>query len=86
MLTAVLFLQCGALAISALKIMQANDAFTFFSQSMTICRPYMDEKQAELFYSRFARTQGRADFIAITAELRQLADSDQLILPNYKPW
>lgn len=83
---AVIFFLCGAMAISGLKIIQANDAFTFFSQSMTICRPYMDEKQAELFYSRFARTQGRADFIAITADLRQLATSHQLSLPNYKPW
>jgi hypothetical protein len=41
---------------------------TFFSQSMAICRPYMDDKQVQEFPSRFAMIRGKADFMAIADE------------------
>jgi hypothetical protein len=80
------FVACGADYINALKIVQANDALTYFSQAMTICRPYMDENQAKMFSSRFASVRGKADFMLIISDLQQLAATRQVKLPDYTPW
>ena len=81
-----ILLPMSVLFLVSLKIEEANVAYTFFAQSMAICRPYMADKQAETFSSRFASVRGRADYMNIIAELRRIAASKQLTLPDYKPW
>lgn len=81
-----LFVACGSIFISMLKIEQASEALAFFSQSLTICKPYMSDNEAEIFESRFARIQSKADYIVLTNELRQFATTKQLKLPTYSPW
>ena len=81
-----LFLLIGMFLIQSLKIMQANGAYTFFSQSMTICRPYIEEREAQMLASRFAGIQRRADYIEIIDELRRIATSKQRQLPDFQPW
>ena len=68
------------------KVIQANRAYNFFSQSMTICRPYMEERQAQMLASRFAGIQRRADYIDIIDELRRIAASNHRQLPDFEPW
>lgn len=82
----ILLIQTGAGFIGNLKVLQANSALAYFAQSMTICRPYMDDHQYEMLESRFARIQGRNDYLVITSELQKFADSKQLELPKYSPW
>jgi hypothetical protein len=84
--TLLVVLDSTAFLINQLMILQANNALTFFSQSMAICRPYMDEKQAQMLESRFAAIRTRADYIIVTSELRQLAAANHRTLPNYQPW
>ena len=72
--------------VGLLKTSQANTAYTFYAQSMTICRPYMDEHEAQLLASRFAGLQGRADYLAVIDELRRVAASNQRTLPEFEPW
>jgi hypothetical protein len=85
-LIVLLFIFIGADFISILKVAQANRAYGFFSQSMSICRPYIDERQAQILASRYAGVRSRADYLKITDELRQIASSNHLLLPDYKPW
>jgi len=80
------FLVACLLFISYLKLLQANNAYTFLAQSMSICRPYMDDQQAHILESRFASITGRADYIAVTDELRHIAASKHRKLPDFKPW
>jgi hypothetical protein len=85
-LTGSLTVFAGGESISYLKLLQANQARTFFAQSLSICQPYMDEHQRQMFESHFAAMSGRADYIKITDELKQIAASNQLELPDFKPW
>jgi len=80
------FLAACLLLISYLKLLQANNAYTFYAQSMSICRPYMDDQEVHILESRFASITGRADYIAVTDELRQIAASNHRKLPDFKPW
>ena len=44
-----LALMAGIYLIIKLKIDEANNAYTFFAQSMTICRPYITDHDAIYF-------------------------------------
>lgn len=79
-------LMVSFLFVKLLKTNQANRACTFYSQSMAICRPYIDERQAQMLASQFAGIQGRADYIGIVDELRRIAASNHRQLPDYQPW
>ena len=72
--------------VQLLELRQANQACTFYSQSMAICRPYIDEHQAQMLASRFAGIQRKADYIGIIDDLRRIAASNQRQLPDYQPW
>jgi hypothetical protein len=80
------FLVSSILFINYLKLLQANNAYIFFTQSMSICRPYIDDQQARMLNSRFASVTGKPDYIAVTEELRRIAASNQRKLPDFKPW
>lgn len=69
-----------------LKLEQANEAYTYFSQSLVICSPYIDEHDRLILQSRFAAMKGRGDYIAITDELKRIAASNGRELPKFKPW
>lgn len=92
-----LFLSLASLAVfsllligiqltSYLKLIQANNAFTFFSQSMSICRPYMDDQQTRLLSSRFAGIRSREDYIGVIRDLKRIAAENQQHLPDFTPW
>ena len=74
------------LFINDLLLIEANAALTFFSQSITICRPYMDERRTEMLQSRFASIHNRGDYISVTDQLRHIASSNHLELPEFHPW
>ena len=76
----------GFLAARALMLQQANDAFTFFSQSIAICRPYVEERKLQMFLSRFAAVRSKADYLSIIAELKRIAAANRHTLPAYDPW
>jgi hypothetical protein len=81
-----LLLFVGNLGVESLEIIQANNAYTFFAQSMAICRPYMSDQQARLLESRFSAIAGRADYIGVIDDLAHIAASNQRRLPDFKPW
>jgi hypothetical protein len=81
-----LALMAGIYLIIRLKIDEANNAYTFFAQSMTICRPYITDHDAYLLQSRFASIQGKADYIAVANSLRAIAKANQQWLPKFEPW
>ena len=85
-LIAVMTVLLTFIVVGMMKAEQADTAYTFFQQELRICRPYLEERQALLIESQFARVQTRADYIAITDELRQVAADHQLGLPKYSPW
>ena len=72
--------------IQSVKISASNQAYTYFQQSLTICQPYLSEHQAQMFKSRFAALQSRDEYIAIMNDLKQVAASNHLNLPNFNPW
>jgi hypothetical protein len=69
-----------------LKTEAANSAHTYFVQSLTICRPYLEVREAQILESRFASIRGRTDYIAITSDLVRIAELNHLKLPYFKPW
>jgi len=81
-----LLLVLSTLFIGLLRIVQANEAYTYFSQSLVICRPYMDERHAQLLASRFAGIERRADYIHVVDELRSIAAANHVKLPDFQPW
>jgi hypothetical protein len=80
-----LALNAGAQFISLLEISESNSAYTFFRQSMAICRPYVSDQQAQMIKSRFAEINGRADYLTIIDELQHIAASHQRKLPEFSP-
>jgi hypothetical protein len=82
----VVALNAGSRFIEILKISEANGAYTFFRQSMAICRPYVSDQQAQMIKSRFAAINGRADYLTIIDELQHIAASHQRKLPEFSPW
>ena len=80
-----LFLSVGAVCIIILQDLQANEALLFFNQEIRICGPVLSEQQSKEFESRFARVKNKSDYIAVTQDLRNIAEKNGLPLPSYKP-
>ncbi len=81
-----LLFSTASFLVGSLKVEVANDAYTFFSQSLAICRPYISDHEARLLESRFAAIRGRDDYIGVINDLGRIAASNQLKLPDFKPW
>jgi hypothetical protein len=69
-----------------LEAAAADDAYTYFSQSLTICRPFIDPHQAQMLESRFTSIRGRADYVSVADELKRIASANGLRLPPFNPW
>ena len=76
----------GSYVVMTLRVATANDLYTNFEQSLDICRPYLTEHQAQVLKSRYAALRTREEYVAITNEMGQVADSNHLRLPDFKPW
>lgn len=72
--------------IQYLQLNQANAAYTFFTQSITICRPYLDENHARMIESRYAAMNGRDDYLGIIGDLKQISEANHRKLPDFTPW
>ncbi len=72
--------------VQSLKVEAANDAYTYFRQAKSICRPYMTESQAQMFDARFAAVRSRDEYIEIKGDLERLAKGNNLRLPDFTPW
>lgn len=83
---AVAFIYATAEFINYLELEQANMAYTFFEQSIQICKPYLSDKDERMLESRFAGINQRADFIGIIDELKRIASENQRKLPDFNPW
>jgi hypothetical protein len=80
-----LFLLGGFFAMT-LKVATENALYTNFEQSLDICRPYISDHQAQVLKSRYASLRTRDEYLAITNEMKQVADASHLSLPDFKPW
>jgi hypothetical protein len=85
-LMGLLLILTGLIAVQMLETSQANITYTVFKQSIAICQPYMQEKDATMMMSRFAAVRTRADFMKIADDLHLIAQSNQRLLPDYQPW
>jgi hypothetical protein len=86
LLALLFFLLSGAYLVDYLKANAASEACTFFTQSIAICKPYIDDHESKVLESRFASIRGRADYMSVMDELRQIAASKSLQLPDFNPW
>jgi hypothetical protein len=86
MLTGVCLLFVGNNLTLFAKAQAANEAYTYFAQAMAICRPYMDARESQLLESQFASIGGRSDYVAVTDNLKRIAASNNLKLPQFNPW
>jgi hypothetical protein len=66
----ILMFYSGMLIVESLTISKADESYTFFAQSITICKPYISDHDARIIESHFAAVKGRADFISVTDELQ----------------
>ncbi len=86
-LALVLGLLCVGYQFTGLLVQQeANLAFTYFRQSLTACRPYVDDREARALEARFALIRERADYIAIIDDLQRTAAANHLELPKFAPF
>ncbi len=76
----------GTRVTRLVELREADDARAYFPQSLTICRPFMDARSAQLVESRFASLRGRGDYIAVTDSLKHVAATNGLQLPEFSPW
>jgi hypothetical protein len=44
------------------------------------------DHEAQMLESRYAAIRGRADYIIIVNDLKRIADSNHLKLPDFDPW
>lgn len=81
----ILFLM-AEFTVEDLKAKAANQAYTYFRQSVDICRPYLTNSQVQLFESRYAALRTKHEYTELTNELEQVASANKLRLPDFTPW
>jgi hypothetical protein len=74
------------LLLSYLRLLQSNNTYTYFAQSFSICRPYLDDQQALMLESRFSAVEGRAEYLNVIDDLQRIAKAHNRKLPDFKPW
>lgn len=72
--------------ISLFADLYVNRAITYFNQSLTICSPYISSSDMVKINSRFAQIQDRQAYVDIVEELKLIASSNNLTLPNFEIW
>ncbi len=78
----VFFFTVGVQLIIEVRMMLATKAYVLFAQSLTVCKPYIADRDAELFQSRFAAVRTKAEYINIMQELRAIGFARHLKLPE----
>jgi hypothetical protein len=76
----------GAFFVQDLKVNTANELYTYFEQSLNICRPNLSEHQEQVLRSRYSALRTKDEYMQITNELKQIASSNHLNLPEFTPW
>jgi hypothetical protein len=85
LILAMLFI-LGNFTVLDLEVSASNQAYTYFRQSLDICRPYISEHDSQVFESRFAAIRTRDEYVGITDDLKRIAAPNRLSLPDFKPW
>lgn len=81
-----LFVTIGFVSVTTLQLFIANDTFVYFRQALQVCKPTLTESQAETFQSRFASVRDKNDYVVLIKDLRVVANSHHLLLPDFNPW
>jgi ABC-type Fe3+ transport system permease subunit len=58
---------------------------THFKQCVTICAPYITEKENNLLLSEFALIKSKADYINLNNKIKDIAQQYGLDLPKFNP-
>ena len=75
-------LVCSFLLFNFTKFNEANRLYTAFAQSLTICSPYIDSHQKDLFNSKFAQIKGKNDYVSVMSDLQGIARTNHVEVPT----
>lgn len=64
-------------------IAYTNFAITNFQQSFLICKPYIENNKEEIILSQYSQIKSRDDYLKIMSELKHIADSNNIKLPDF---
>lgn len=87
------YLQCYIYVMMILTIggrvsieIYKNMAITHFEQCCIICSPYITDNDLKIIKSSFARIKNRDDYINVIGRFKGIADTNNIELPDFKPW
>lgn len=84
--TVVAAIICVMLLYTGARTTYVNNAITYFEQCMTICRPHMNDSQERKLRAQFAGIENREDYVAVTTQLKVIADRNNAKLPEFIVW
>lgn len=63
-----------------------SEAVSHIQQALTICSPYMSEEKVKEINSEIARIDSRNDYVVLEKKLREIADKQNIEIPNFNIW
>jgi len=73
-------------AQSGVKEIYVNAAVTHYKQMISICRPYIDEKEAQLIESKFSQISNKEDYSSLMKGLYRVCDKKGIKYEKFLPW
>lgn len=70
--------------ISRLSSEYKNNAILHIHQAITICSPYISEKEEKVLYSKFSSIRSREDYVKLDRRLQKIADKNNLRFPEFE--
>jgi hypothetical protein len=71
---------------SGVKEIYVNAAVTHYKQMISICRPYIDEKEAQLIESKFGQISNKEDYSSLMKGLYRVCDKNGIKYEKFVPW
>jgi hypothetical protein len=85
-MSAVLLLVSGYLAVSASRVRYVAEAQAYYSQLRAAVRPYVNDSDQAIFDSRFATMRTKADYVTLVASLHGIANDHAVVVPEFSAW
>ncbi len=68
--------------LNSVRTKYENQAVTYYTQLVTICIPYLDEKDIRDFNSKFAQIRNKSDYVSIISDLEEVIEKNELKKPD----
>jgi hypothetical protein len=72
--------------LSIVKLNYVNSAITHYRQMISICRPYISEKEAQIIDSKFSQISNKEDYASLMLELYQICEKNKIKHQTFLPW